>query len=73
MAGELARAAVVGTGLIGGSLLLRLRDAGLDTGTVAVDVPGGRLTVTVTADSCWLSGPAVLVATGTLTPSALTP
>ncbi|MBB5112298.1 diaminopimelate epimerase [Micromonospora echinospora] len=48
-----------------------LRDAGLDTGTVAVDVPGGRLTVTVTADSCWLSGPAVLVATGTLTPSAL--
>ncbi|EWM65276.1 MULTISPECIES: diaminopimelate epimerase [unclassified Micromonospora] len=50
-----------------------LRDAGLDTGTVAVDVPGGRLTVTVTPDSCWLSGPAVLVATGTLTPSALTP
>lgn len=30
MAGELARAAVVGTGLIGGSVLLRLRDAGLD-------------------------------------------
>ncbi|MET8063111.1 diaminopimelate epimerase [Micromonospora sp. NPDC005313] len=50
-----------------------LRDAGLDTGAVAVDVPGGRLTVTVTADSCWLSGPAVLVATGTLTPAALRP
>ncbi|MGC4895851.1 diaminopimelate epimerase [Micromonospora sp. DT31] len=50
-----------------------LRDAGLDTGAVAVDVPGGRLTVTVTADSCWLAGPAVLVATGTLTPGALTP
>ncbi|WP_327042971.1 diaminopimelate epimerase [Micromonospora ureilytica] len=41
-----------------------LRDAGRDTGVVAVDVPGGRLTVTVTENSCWLSGPAVLVATG---------
>ncbi|MEU8183038.1 diaminopimelate epimerase [Micromonospora sp. NPDC049047] len=41
-----------------------LRDAGRDTGVVAVDVPGGRLTVTVTETSCWLSGPAVLVATG---------
>ncbi len=48
-----------------------LRDAGRDTGVVAVDVPGGRVTVTVTADSCWLSGPAVLVATGELDPSAL--
>ena len=38
---------------------------------VAVDVPGGRLTVTLTADSCWLAGPAVLVATGTLTPATL--
>ncbi|MGX4655904.1 diaminopimelate epimerase [Micromonospora sp. SCSIO 07396] len=44
-----------------------LRDATRDTGIVAVDVPGGRLTVTVTADSCWLAGPAVLIATGTLT------
>ncbi|WP_194823663.1 diaminopimelate epimerase [Micromonospora sp. S-DT3-3-22] len=44
-----------------------LRDAARDTGVVAVDLPGGRLTVTVTADSCWLAGPAVLVATGTLT------
>ncbi|WP_089153790.1 diaminopimelate epimerase [Micromonospora sp. NBS 11-29] len=50
-----------------------LRDAGREDGTVVVDVPGGRLTVTVTADSCWLAGPAVLVATGTLTPSALRP
>ncbi|MCZ7439045.1 diaminopimelate epimerase [Micromonospora sp. WMMC241] len=50
-----------------------LRDAGRETGIVAVDVPGGRLTVTVTADSCWLAGPAVLVATGTLTPDALRP
>ncbi|WP_428961362.1 diaminopimelate epimerase [Micromonospora fluostatini] len=45
-----------------------LRDAGLDTGTVAVDVPGGRLTVRLTEDSCWLTGPATLVATGTLHP-----
>ncbi|PZF95431.1 diaminopimelate epimerase, partial [Micromonospora endophytica] len=45
-----------------------LHDVARDTGTVAVDVPGGRLTVTVTDDSCWLSGPALLVATGTLTP-----
>ncbi|MFG1676779.1 diaminopimelate epimerase [Micromonospora sp. NPDC049282] len=50
-----------------------LRDVGRETGIVAVDVPGGRLTVTVTADSCWLAGPAVLVATGTLTPDALRP
>ncbi|MFC3505178.1 diaminopimelate epimerase [Micromonospora krabiensis] len=49
-----------------------LRDAARDTGVVAVDVPGGRLTVTVTDDTCWLAGPAVLVATGTLTPNTLT-
>ncbi|RKN49187.1 diaminopimelate epimerase [Micromonospora endolithica] len=45
-----------------------LRDAGRDTGVVAVDVPGGRLTVTLTDDSCWLAGPAVLVATGDTLP-----
>ncbi|GAA2714313.1 diaminopimelate epimerase [Micromonospora olivasterospora] len=50
-----------------------LRDAGLDTGTVAVDVPGGRLTVTVTPDTCWLSGPAILLATGQVDPAALPP
>ncbi|NBE82059.1 diaminopimelate epimerase [Micromonospora rubida] len=44
-----------------------LRDAGRDAGTATVDVPGGRLTVTVTDDSCWLAGPALLIATGTLT------
>ncbi|WP_405112299.1 diaminopimelate epimerase [Micromonospora sp. NBC_01405] len=44
-----------------------LRDAGRDTGTATVDVPGGRLTVTVTDDSCWLAGPALLIATGTVT------
>ena len=42
-----------------------LRDAGLDTGRVAVDLPGGRLIVTHDeADRWWLAGPAVLVATG---------
>ncbi|MGC4756371.1 diaminopimelate epimerase [Micromonospora trifolii] len=51
-----------------------LRDAGRDTGVVAVDVPGGRVTVTVTETSCWLSGPAVLVATGELSlPELLRP
>lgn len=50
-----------------------LRDMGRENGIVAVDVPGGRLTVTVTADSCWLAGPAVLVAAGTLTRAALRP
>ncbi|WP_328850304.1 diaminopimelate epimerase [Micromonospora globbae] len=50
-----------------------LRDAGRDTGVVAVDVPGGRLTVTVTEDSCWLCGPAVLVATGQVTAKTLHP
>ena len=35
------------------------------TGTVPVEVPGGTVTVTVEADRCWLTGPAVLVAEGT--------
>jgi diaminopimelate epimerase len=42
-----------------------LRDVGLARGVVAVDVPGGRLTVTHDEnDQWWLAGPAVLVATG---------
>ncbi|WP_422770711.1 diaminopimelate epimerase [Plantactinospora sp. WMMC1484] len=41
-----------------------LRDAGRTGGVVAVDVPGGRLTVTLEDGSCWLAGPAVLVAQG---------
>jgi diaminopimelate epimerase len=42
-----------------------LRDAGLTAGVVAVDVPGGRLTVTHDdTDRWWLAGPAVLVASG---------
>jgi diaminopimelate epimerase len=38
----------------------------LMVGTVAVDVPGGRLTVVIALDRCILSGPAVIVATGEL-------
>jgi diaminopimelate epimerase len=42
-----------------------LRNAGLPTGRVAVDVPGGRLLVTADPEGrWWLAGPAVLVATG---------
>ena len=41
------------------------------TGTVAVDVPGGRLTVELTGRTTVLSGPAVVVSTGTLTPEWL--
>jgi diaminopimelate epimerase len=48
-----------------------LRDAGLATGVVAVDLPGGRLTVTVDDGTAWLAGPAVLVASGTVDLAAL--
>jgi diaminopimelate epimerase len=41
-----------------------LYEAGLEHGIVAVDLPGGRLTVTLAADTCALTGPAVIVATG---------
>jgi diaminopimelate epimerase len=44
-----------------------VREMGLPVGTVAVDLPGGRLTVVVAADRCILSGPAVIVATGDVT------
>jgi diaminopimelate epimerase len=40
-------------------------------GVVAIDVPGGRLVVALDADSCVLTGPAVLVATGTIALAAL--
>ena len=48
-----------------------LRDAGVASGVVAVDVPGGRLTVTRDGDDWWLAGPAVLVATGEVDVAAL--
>jgi diaminopimelate epimerase len=37
---------------------------GESKGTAAVDVPGGRLLVTLDGDECWLTGPAVIVAEG---------
>ena len=49
-----------------------LRDTGLDAGVVTVDVPGGRLTVSLTGTDCALAGPAVLVAHGSVDVSALT-
>jgi diaminopimelate epimerase len=49
-----------------------LRDAGRPTGAVTVDVPGGRLTVTLDKDTCWLTGPAVIVATGAVDLAGLT-
>lgn len=39
---------------------------GAGPGTVTVDVPGGRLAVTLDGDVCVLSGPAVIVAEGTV-------
>ena len=49
-----------------------LRDAGAASGTVTVDVPGGRLTVTLDGATSWLAGPAVIVAEGALDPTFLT-
>jgi diaminopimelate epimerase len=43
-----------------------LRERGRDRGTVAVDVPGGRVTVTLDGVTSLLSGPAVIVAEGVL-------
>ncbi|CCG04529.1 diaminopimelate epimerase [Blastococcus saxobsidens] len=48
-----------------------LRSEGVTVGTVVVDVPGGRLSVQVTPGTTILSGPAVLVSTGTLCPEWL--
>jgi diaminopimelate epimerase len=43
-----------------------LRDAGRDAGQVTVDLPGGRLVVTIDGAGCQLTGPAVIVAEGEL-------
>ncbi|SHM45219.1 diaminopimelate epimerase [Cryptosporangium aurantiacum] len=48
-----------------------LRSAGRTTGRVAVDVPGGRVGITVTTATTLLEGPAVLVAGGQLSPQWL--
>jgi diaminopimelate epimerase len=44
-----------------------LEAGGAETGTVTVDVPGGRLTVRVDGTTTVLTGPAVVVAAGALT------
>jgi diaminopimelate epimerase len=51
--------------------MVALCDSGRTAGRVAVDVPGGRLFVTVEEDGCWLAGPAVIVASGTVDPAAV--
>lgn len=48
-----------------------LEAGGRTAGTVVVDVPGGRLTVTFDGTTTVLAGPAVVVATGVLTPEWL--
>jgi diaminopimelate epimerase len=48
-----------------------LRREGRDRGTVAVDVPGGRVTVTLDGVTCLLTGPAVIAARGVLDPAWL--
>jgi diaminopimelate epimerase len=48
-----------------------LHDAGRDRGTVAVDVRGGHLSVEFDGTTCWLAGPAVLVARGEVDAAAL--
>ncbi|MGQ0572605.1 MAG: diaminopimelate epimerase [Pseudonocardia sp.] len=52
-----------GTGTVAAAVAV-LRAAGLTTGTVAVRSPGGRLRVSVSAETTVLHGPAVLVAHG---------
>ncbi|MET7398336.1 diaminopimelate epimerase [Dactylosporangium sp. NPDC005572] len=48
-----------------------LHHAGLESGVVVVDVPGGRLTVTSTPSECLLRGPAVIVAHGDVDAQAI--
>jgi diaminopimelate epimerase len=56
-----------GTGTVA-AVVAALGVAGRDAGTVAVQTPGGRLRVTVEETTTVLHGPAVLVATGELSP-----
>lgn len=54
-----------GTGAVA-SAFAAARLAGESTGTWTVEVPGGRLTVTLDAETSYLTGPAVIVASGEL-------
>ena len=55
-----------GTGAVAAAYTA-LTASGTDTGTVVVDVPGGRLSVRIADGTTVLTGPAVLVAAGELT------
>jgi len=52
-----------GTGAVA-TAVAAARAVGEETGTWAVRVPGGVVTVTLDATTSWLTGPAVLVASG---------
>ena len=54
-----------GTGTVAAAVAA-LRHAGSDTGVLEVRIPGGEVTVTVTAASSYLRGPSVLLAHGEL-------
>ncbi|WP_020523515.1 diaminopimelate epimerase [Catelliglobosispora koreensis] len=53
-----------GTGATAVGVAAILESSGQPTGAITVDVPGGRLTVTVDEQTSWLAGPAVLVFSG---------
>jgi diaminopimelate epimerase len=54
-----------GTGTVAAAVAA-LADAGADTGTLTVRVPGGDVVVTITDATSYLRGPSVLVARGEL-------
>jgi diaminopimelate epimerase len=54
-----------GTGTVAAAIA-GLRHQGLETGTLVVRIPGGRVTVTITDATSYLRGPSVLVAHGEL-------
>jgi diaminopimelate epimerase len=57
-----------GTGTVA-TVAAWLASAGRTEGVATVRMPGGSVTVTVAPDTCTLTGPAVLVASGTLDPA----
>ncbi|WP_018655085.1 diaminopimelate epimerase [Actinomadura flavalba] len=60
-----------GTGTVAVALAAALAEPGagpVPDGRWTVDVPGGRVTVTLAGDTAYLAGPAVLVAEGTIRP-----
>jgi diaminopimelate epimerase len=59
-----------GTGACAAAAVV-LAETGPGVGTVAVEVPGGEVIVTVTEDTCSLAGPATLVGEGVVDPAWL--